>query len=134
MFPADDLEEKKYAEVLHADGGWCAHPVLDANTVAVPGVPVTVPEIAAIGESSIGAFGGFTKTGEAYTGTGMTSWHPGKFGNRLWKYSLKWAQLSFAMAEEIDAGTRGNPTLHVGGEQEAVMLAEPGETSDIPQD
>jgi hypothetical protein len=30
------------------------------------------------------------------------------------------------MAAEMDAGTTGNPTLQVGGEQEAVIEADPG--------
>src|SRR6476620_5683673 len=35
---------------------------------------------------------------------------------------------------ESDAGITGNPTLHVGGEQEAVIVAAPGEAIDKAQD
>jgi hypothetical protein len=46
-FPADDLLVTLYPNVLQAEGGCPAHPVLVANTVAVDVVPVTTPEIAA---------------------------------------------------------------------------------------
>jgi hypothetical protein len=60
--------ETEYADVLHVEGGSCEHPVLDANTVGEDVDPVTMPEIAAIGESgSIGFVGspGLTNTGDA---------------------------------------------------------------------
>jgi hypothetical protein len=66
--PAEFLVETKYADVVHVEGGSCAHPVLEANTVGEDVDPVTMPEIAAIGESGCGGsggFGGLTKTGDA---------------------------------------------------------------------
>ena len=63
--PAEFLVDTKYADVLHVDGGSCAHPVLEANTVGEDVDPVTIPEMAAIGESSFGGFGGSTNTGDA---------------------------------------------------------------------
>jgi hypothetical protein len=63
--PAEVLVETKYADVLHAEGGSCAQPVLEANTVGEDVDPVTRPEIAAIGESGCGGFGRLTKTGDA---------------------------------------------------------------------
>ena len=63
--PAEVLVETKYAEVLHVEGGSCAHPALDASTAGDDVDPVTMPETAAIGERSNGAFGGLTNTGDA---------------------------------------------------------------------
>jgi hypothetical protein len=52
--------------------------VLEAKTVAVDAVPVTTPEIAAANDNvrGVGLEGseGSIKTGDAYTGTGMTCW------------------------------------------------------------
>jgi hypothetical protein len=63
--PAEFLVETKYADVVHVEGGSCAHPVLEANTVGEDVDPVTMPEIAAIVESGCGGSGGLTKTGDA---------------------------------------------------------------------
>jgi hypothetical protein len=59
------LVETKYADVVHVEGGSCAHPVLEANTVGEDVDPVTMPEIAAIGESGSVGPPGLTKTGDA---------------------------------------------------------------------
>jgi hypothetical protein len=61
----------------------------------------------------------------------MSSWHPPKFGYVAWKYV---EQVLICCAVASDAGTSGNPILHVGGEQDAVMAAAPGDVIVRPQD
>jgi hypothetical protein len=64
--PTEAFEvEKKYVEVEQADGISFLHPLLEASTDAEAGAPLTVPEIAAIGDRGDCVFGGVTKTGDA---------------------------------------------------------------------
>jgi hypothetical protein len=68
---------------------------------------------------------------EEYTGKGISSWHPPNLGYRGWKKAL---QVSICVCDASDWGMVGKPTLQVGGEQAAVMLAAPGEFSVSWQD
>ena len=60
-------------EVRQSAGNCRAHPVLAARTDAVETAPVTSPEMAPVaGVKGVTVEGGTRKTGDAYTGTGMS--------------------------------------------------------------
>src|SRR5579872_2910375 len=66
-----------------------------------------------------------TRTGVAYIGVGISCWHPANCGYCAWKNCVHACTCAFVASV---AGTVGNPILHVGGEQEAVMVPAPGDT------
>src|ERR1041385_1547882 len=71
-----------------------------------------------------------TRTGVAYTGVGISCWHPANCGYCVWKNCVH--AFTCASVARV-AGTVGNPILQVGGEQEAVMVPAPAETVVSPQ-
>jgi hypothetical protein len=66
-------------DVAQDEGGWCAHPVLVARTVAADVVPVTRPETDPFPVSGMSPLE-VIRTGEAYTGTGISCWQLRNFG------------------------------------------------------
>ena len=67
-------------DVLQMDGGWSVHPKLAASTEGLLVTPVMTPEMAPVGGVSAILPEDDTRTGVAYTGTGISSWQPANCG------------------------------------------------------